>query len=55
MTDIQRAQIRRLLEEQTEKAASDPEAARASLMRSGFYNNDGSLKPAFGRGGKKAA
>jgi hypothetical protein len=53
MTDTQRAVIRELLKQQLE-AAANPEVARESLMRSGFYNDDGTLKPAYG-GTKKPA
>ena len=48
MTDTQREAIHRLLEQQREAALANPEAARDSLMRSGLYNEDGSLKAAYG-------
>jgi hypothetical protein len=51
MTDTQRDEIRRLLEKQKAVSSASSEAARESLMRSGLYNDDGSLKIAHG--GKK--
>jgi hypothetical protein len=51
MTDTQRDQIRRLLEKQSAASSASPAAARESLMRSGLYNDDGTLKVAYG--GKK--
>jgi hypothetical protein len=51
MTDTQRAEIQRLLERQRAASMASPQAARESLMRSGLYNADGSLKAAHG--GKK--
>ena len=51
MTDTQRDEIQRLLDRQREASLTSPEAARESLMRSGLYNPDGSLKAAYG--GKK--
>jgi hypothetical protein len=54
MTDSQRAEIHRLLERQREAALANPQAARDSLMRSGLYNEDGSLKAAYG-GKRKTA
>lgn len=51
MTDVQRKEIRRLLEQQRAASMASPEAARESLMRSGLYNANGSLKAAYG--GKK--
>lgn len=52
MTDIQRDEIRRKLQEQKEASSASPAAAREALMKTGMYNADGTLKPAHG--GKKA-
>ena len=54
MTDAQRAELSRLIERQRVASAADKDVARASLMRSGLYNADGSLKPEYG-GKKKTA
>lgn len=56
MTDIQRAEIERLLKQQKAASLASREAARESLMRTGLYNPDGSLKAAHGgRKSKPAA
>lgn len=52
MTDSVRAALSRLIEEKR-RASTNKEAATASLMKSGLYNPDGSLKAAYG--GKKTA
>lgn len=51
MTQNQRDEIHRKLQQQKAASSASPEAARESLMRTGFYNPDGSLKAAHG--GKK--
>jgi hypothetical protein len=52
MTDAARDVLSRYIEEKR-RAASSKDAAYASLMKSGLYNPDGSLKAAYG--GKKSA
>lgn len=47
MTDAERAALTRLIADKREAASTSKEAARASLLRSGLYNADGSLKAAY--------
>jgi len=54
MTDIDREKIIKTIEAQRVASMADKNEARASLMRSGLYNEDGSLKAAYG-GKKKVA
>jgi hypothetical protein len=54
MTDTQREKMFRLLQRERKKTLASPQTARESLMRSGAYNEDGSLKPSFG-GAKSTA
>ncbi|MEO8813438.1 MAG: hypothetical protein ABI376_11070 [Caulobacteraceae bacterium] len=51
MTAEQRARILEAIERQREITATDKEAARKALMRSGLYRSDGTLKTRYG--GKK--
>lgn len=48
MTERQREKMFRLLQQERERTLASPQTARESLMRSGAYNEDGSLKSAFG-------
>ena len=54
MTEIDREKISRMIEAQRAASMADKNEARASLMRSGLYNADGSLKAVYG-GKKKTA
>jgi len=48
MTDTQRDEMFRVLREQREISLASAEAARESLMRTGLYNADGTLKAEYG-------
>jgi len=51
MTKSQYAAISQIIAKQRVASSASKEAARESLLRSGLYNRDGSLKAAYG--GKK--
>ena len=55
MTDTERAKISEMLETQRAASSESREEARASLMRSGLYREDGSLKARYGGKKYKAA
>jgi hypothetical protein len=48
MTDEQRAAIRDMIQRQSAISAASPEAAWASLLRSGLYTADGELREKYG-------
>ena len=48
MTDTQRAAMFRMLKEQRKVSLASAAAARESLMRTGLYNDDGTLKAEYG-------
>lgn len=51
MTDARWTAISELIQRQRSASSANADAARASLMRSGLYHADGSLKAEYG--GKK--
>jgi hypothetical protein len=55
MTDSQRAAILEAIKRQKMASGASKEAARESLMKSGLYNADGSLRAAYGGKRKSAA
>lgn len=55
MTDLDREKISKMIERQLIASLADKEVARESLMRSGLYNPDGTLKAAYGGKRKTAA
>jgi hypothetical protein len=55
MTNAERAAISEMIQRQSMASKASKEAARQSLMRSGLYNEDGSLKAAYGGKRKTAA
>ncbi|CAN5232054.1 hypothetical protein BH11PSE2_BH11PSE2_21580 [soil metagenome] len=54
MTEARWTAISQMIQRQQVASKANKEAARESLMRSGLYNPDGSLKAAYG-GAKPAA
>lgn len=48
LTDETRAEIRRLLRENTARNTASAEEARRALVRRGIYTADGQLTPEFG-------
>lgn len=48
MTDRQREELKRILDEQTARLTASPEEARAFMIRTGTYTEDGNLAPEFG-------
>jgi hypothetical protein len=55
MTELDREKISQMIERQLTASLADREVARQSLMRSGLYNPDGTLKAAYGGKRKTAA
>jgi len=55
MTDIDRKKISEMIEAQRKASIADKAVARESLMRSGLYNPDGTLKAVYGGKRKTAA
>lgn len=53
MDEKERAIIREALAKRTAEAAKSPEAAKARLVREGFYTPNGQLTPEYG--GKRVA
>jgi 7-keto-8-aminopelargonate synthetase-like enzyme len=48
VNEKQREDIRQALKEQTARHQANPDEARAFLLRTGIYTNDGELAPEFG-------
>lgn len=48
MTDRQREELKKVLEQQTARLLASRDEARAFMIRTGTYTEDGNLAPEFG-------
>lgn len=55
MTKSDREAILEAMDRQRKAIAANPALARETLLRTGIYNKDGSLKSAYGGAKKKSA
>lgn len=47
MTEQQRQEIKRVLQEQSSRHTAHPEEARSFLLKTGIYTSDGKLAPEY--------